>query len=114
MLTRLFDGLTMLSIVVLLLSLTVRGIISAEVFTGLLAAATFLVVMARATNTGVIRLMFRIALPVVSLVAFLRIVSGGEQQRATAWLSVVMVLMMVVIGFSIMFGGLFPSRRRHR
>ncbi len=114
MFARLFDGLTMLSVLVLLLGLAARGLISPQVFVGLLVAATFLVVMARATNTGLIRLLFRLALPIVSLLVFVRTVSGGEQQLAVAWLSVVMVLMMVVIGFSIMFAGLFPSRSRRR
>lgn len=110
----LFDGLVLLSVLLWLLRLALGGTLTIEEVGLLLIALAILVAIARAANMGLVRVILRIAVPLVSLWLFVTANTDGSQEQVTAALGAILALLMVVFGLYIMIAGVLSGGRRRR
>jgi hypothetical protein len=105
-----FDILTIISVLAFVLSMAARGQIGPEMAAVALVVLVVLIAMARAGGMSLTRLIFRIALPLLSIWGLI-VQYGGSDPRATAALvGQLLTLVIMLFGLYIMFS--FPFRKR--
>ena len=105
----LYDLLLIITISVWILGLAAQGALRPQVAGLFLVALVFFVAAKKASGglSRLIRSVFRIALPICALLTFAILYSGGSLSRMTTLLSSVLVLLVILVGFYVMFRGLF-------
>jgi hypothetical protein len=107
MLLRLmFDMLLVASIVVWLLPLAASGYLSIEHTAFAILALVICIALGRALGSSLIRLAFRVLLPLASLAVFVVFHGSGDLTEISHILAAMLPLLIVLAGFYVMFGGL--------
>lgn len=109
-----FDLLLILSLTLWLLKLGMGGYLSAEFIGVILIALVFFIALARRTKMGLVRLAFRVGVPLASLAAFAVWHGQGDPAAMTAILGTVGVIVIILFGYYVMFGGLRGRSGRRR
>jgi hypothetical protein len=100
-----FDLLLLAGLAVWVAAWAAAGGATAETAGVILLGLVFLIAVARAVG-GLIRLAFRVGIPVVLLYLFFRQYGQGDPETLTALAGMAMLLALVLFGFYVMFGGL--------
>lgn len=104
-----FDFLTIITILVWLIGLAAHGLISPETTALCLVVLVVLVAIGRAAHMGLVRTVFRIGLPVVSVLALAMYYGGGDRQSAIGIVASVCTIGLMLFGLYLMVSG--PFRR---
>ncbi len=110
---RLWDGVTILSILVWLLLLAARGLIGVDLLAISFALLVIFLAAGRARGRGlshVVRLCLRVALPVVSLLTFAIVIGEGDLGAAGEVIANTAVLVLVALGLYVMVLGALSHR----
>jgi hypothetical protein len=102
----LFAFLAILGFLPLILRAALAGTISLN------AAAVLMILMVLATLLGVKRFIFKVVMPVVGVALFAAQYANGDTHNFWAILSALLTLALTLLGFYIMLGGLFRTKRR--
>ena len=102
-----FDMLVLLSVTVTVLKFALNGTITAEQAGLILVAAALIVAVARIAKISICRLLYRIVLPVGSLVIFARSFGEGNMYPV---IMMVLLLLMMLFGVYIMIAGAFKKK----
>ena len=105
----LFDMLLLLTAVIWLVKLTVEGLLTTDQSTFFLVSILVLVAISRIMKVGVARLIFRLGIPVCSLLIFASTYSNGHMDQMLDIMGAVFTLLVVLFGIYIMIVG--PFRR---
>jgi hypothetical protein len=104
-----FDFLTIITILVWLVGLAAHGFISPETTALCLVVLVVLIAIGRAAHIGLVRTVFRIGLPVVSVVAFATYYGGGNRQTAVDIVAQLCMIGLILFGMYFIVSG--PFRR---
>ncbi len=104
-----FDLLLILTILVWVLGLTAQGALPPQAVAIFLVALVFFVAAIKAGGmiSRLIRFTLRVALPIGTLLTFVIVYSEGNLPRASTLFGGVLVLLVMLMGFYVMFRGLF-------
>jgi len=105
-----FDILTIVSVMAFVLSMAARGFIGPEMAAVALVVLVVLIAMARAAGMSLTRLVFRIALPLLSVWGLIVQYGGSDPRAAVALVGQLLTLVIMLFGLYIMFS--FPFRKR--
>lgn len=114
MLGYLWDAFTILSTLVLILSLVAQGYIPLHFGALVLVGVVFFIASGRGSGGNIdrlVRFLFRVGFPLVSLGTLVVIFSGGNYEDIVLMLGEIGRLCLVLAGFYVMFWG-FSSRQR--
>jgi hypothetical protein len=105
----LFDLLLILTILLWILGLAAQGVLSPQAAGLFLVALVFFVAAIKAGGalSHLIRLIFRVALPICALLTFAILYGKGNPSEMIRLLSSILVLLIMLVGFYVMFRGLF-------
>jgi hypothetical protein len=110
---RLWDVLTILSILVWLLPLAARGLIGADLLAIAFALLVILLAVGRARGGGlshVVRFCLRVGLPIVSLLTFAIVIGEGDLEAAGQVIAGTAVLIVAGLGLYIIVWGTLSRR----
>jgi hypothetical protein len=98
-----------MTILLWILGLAAQGALPPQAAAFFLVALAFFVAAKKAGRalSHLIRLVFRVALPIFGLLAFVILYGRGSLSGMTALLSSILVLLVMLIGIYVMFKGLF-------
>ncbi len=104
-----FDFLTIVSILAWMLGLAAHGGISPQATALCLVVLVVLVAIGRAAHMGLVRTVFRIGLPILSVLALATYYGGGDQRATMGLIGSILVLGIMLFGLYVMVSG--PFRR---
>ena len=107
-----FDFLFIVTLAIWIVGLSVAGRLSQGGAAFALFALVLLVGAARAAKIGIVRLVFRIAVPVASVAAFVVWYGEGDPRAMGALLGAIGTLVVVLFGLYLMIRGVFSARHR--
>jgi len=105
-----FDLLLILSLTVWIIGAVMVGRISGEHAALALLGLVALIAVSRGLGSSLIRLTFRIAVPVASVAALVLWSGSGDPRSTTAILGTLGALVLVLFGLYVMVRGLFSRR----
>jgi hypothetical protein len=100
-----FDALVILTITLLILGPTTRGLLDASTAGLTIVGLVVLLAVGRRIGSGLVRLAFRVALPIASAALF---VLMNGQQALFSLIAPLAVLLFVLFGIYVMFRGSVP------
>lgn len=106
-----FDMLVLLTAVVWLLKLALAGYLTVEQTAIFLFGFVVLLSVSRAFKIGIGRLIFRVGIPIASLLAFAVTYGQGQMNQIMSILGSVLTLLVVLFGLYIMIIGPFKKGR---
>ena len=106
----LFDFFIILSATIWLLKLALKGELSAEQTAIFLFGIVVLIGISRALRVGLGRLLFRVGIPVASLIVFAATCGHGNIREITAILGSVFALTMILFGIYLTIAGPFRKK----
>ncbi len=98
-----------LSLVALLVGLAAHGLMSPDQAAGALVVLAILLAIGRAMGTGLAGTVFRVGIPVLSIIALALYYGGGGREAAVNIVAQLCALGLVVFGIYLMVSG--PFRR---
>jgi len=104
-----FDFLTIVSILAWLVGLAAHGGMSPQATALCLVILVIFVAIGRAAHMGLVRTVFRIGLPVLSVLALATYYGGGDQRATTAIIAQLCTIGIMLFGLYIMVSA--PFRR---
>ncbi len=104
-----FDFLTIVGVLSWLLGLAAHGFISPQTTALCLVVLVILIAIGRAAQMGLVRTVFRIGLPVLSVLALATYYGGGDQRALVSVIAGICTLGIMLFGLYIMVLG--PFRR---
>lgn len=106
-----FDIFTILTITIWLLGFTLSGYLSSEQTALFLFGFVVLLAVSRALKVGLGRLIFRVGLPIASLLAFAVTYGQGQMDQVMRILAFVFTILLMLLGFYAMIVGPFRKGR---
>ncbi|MGH9893287.1 MAG: hypothetical protein ACREA0_15110 [bacterium] len=106
----LLDMLLVAALVVWLVPFAGMDKLSADTIALCLVLLIAFVVIGRWVGSGLIRLAFRVGLPVASIVTFVAVYGEGDLAQMQELFATLLTLLVVLAGFYIMLGGLRRKR----
>jgi hypothetical protein len=97
-----FDGLVILSVMLWLVRLGVRGYLTPQTAASALVALVIFIAIARVMNRGPIRLALRVGVPIASLWIFVVIHTDGSQDQIMAAVTPLLALLIALLGVYVM------------
>ncbi|MCI0620811.1 MAG: hypothetical protein L0387_03930, partial [Acidobacteria bacterium] len=85
--------------------------ISIELAGGAMVALVAFVAIARAIGSGLIKLAFRVALPIAGLAVLIAWESGGNARAVQELATAIAALFIMLLGFYVMFRGVFRRKK---
>ncbi len=108
-----FDVLLLVSISLWLIGLGADGALSVELVGYAIFGLVALMAVGRAGGMGLVRLVFRVGVPIAALAAFVSWYGVGDNQLKEL-LTPLLALFFVLFGIYIIFFGFFRSGRKRR
>lgn len=105
-----FDILVLLSVVIWLLKFALAGYLTAEQTALFLVGFAALLAISRASKIGIARLIFRVGLPIASLLTFAVLYGHGQREQAISIIGSVLALLVALFGIYIMISGPFRKK----
>jgi len=106
----LFDLLVIVTLVSWIVGLTAQGLLAPQAAGAALLGLVVLMAIARTAKIGMVRLVFRLALPLGSLATLLVWYGRGDVRATTALLGAVGGLVVVLFGIYVIFRGALPRK----
>lgn len=108
-----WDFLLIIGIGVWVVGLTAQGYLSTDYTAFILVTLVFFIAMIKVGGSlgRLIRKLFRISLPIAALLVFVMVYGQGEWTQMRGIFMQLLLLFIILLGFYIMFSGLFGRKR---
>lgn len=105
-----FDILVLLTVVIWLLKLALAGYLTAEQTALFLVGFVALLAISRSLRIGIGRLIFRVGMPIASLLVFAITYGQGQMDQVVSILASLLTLVIVLFGIYVMISGPFKKK----